>query len=295
MTTPAPWRRREFIAAAGISLATTRVYSRTRGLTVSAQIRTLEGQIGGRVGVAILDPKSGAHLSHRGDERFAMCSTFKWMLAGAILAKVDRGEIALETVVRYTADDVLSNSPVTELQVGAGSMTIEALCQSAVEVSDNTAANLLLPLIGNPSGLTAYLRTLGDRVTRLDRNETGLNTNVQGDARDTTTPNSMVKIMRELLVRDALSPKSKDKLIGWMKNCRTGTARIRAGLPPTWIAGDKTGTGANGAVNDVAIIWPPNHTAILVAAYLTGSLSPLDTLNAVQSTIGAIVTKQFAI
>jgi beta-lactamase class A len=101
--------------------------------------------------------------------------------------------------------------------------------------------------------------------------------------------------MRELLVRDALSPKSKDKLIGWMKNCRTGTARIRAGLPPTWIAGDKTGTGANGAVNDVAIIWPPNHTAILVAAYLTGSLSPLDTLNAVQSTIGAIVTKQFAI
>jgi beta-lactamase class A len=217
------------------------------------------------------------------------------MLAGAILAKVDRGEIALETVVRYTADDVLSNSPVTELQVGAGSMTIEALCQSAVEVSDNTAANLLLPLIGNPSGLTAYLRTLGDRVTRLDRNETGLNTNVQGDARDTTTPNSMVKIMRELLVRDALSPKSKDKLIGWMKNCRTGTARIRAGLPPTWIAGDKTGTGANGAVNDVAIIWPPNHTAILVAAYLTGSLSPLDTLNAVQSTIGAIVTKQFAI
>jgi beta-lactamase class A len=246
------------------------------------------------VGVAVLDTHDGSHLAHRGDEQFAMCSTFKWLLAAAVLAQVDRGAITLDQSIRYGSVDVLSNSPVTAAHVGAGALTIDLLCAAVVEVSDNTAANLLLPLVDGPSGLTSYLRKHGDRYTRLDRNELTLNTNLLGDPRDTTTPNSMVETMNRLLVGDALSANSRDRLIGWLKNCRTGLSRIRSGIPSDWIAGDKTGTGYNGAVNDVAIAWPPKRPPLLIAVYLSESQASVEALSAIHARVGGIVATHFA-
>jgi beta-lactamase class A len=293
MTTEVSLYRRAFLTGVGTSLLTACVQSRQQHFSASAAIADLEIEVGGRVGVAALDTSNGAHLSHRGDERFAMCSTFKWTLAAAVLAKVDRGEIALDQPVRYNARDLLSNSPVTTLHASEGMISVNSLCESTVEVSDNTAANLLLSLIGGPAGLTSYLRKQGDHVTRLDRNEISLNSNLPGDVRDTTTPNSMVSAMHKILVDDALSAASRNRLLDWLKNCRTGLSRIRAGFPADWQAGDKTGTGANGAVNDVAIVWPPNRPPILIAVYVSESQASVETLNTVHARIGAIIATHF--
>ena len=135
-------------------------------------------------------------------------------------------------------------------------MTVNDLAAAAVELSDNTAANLLLTLVGGPAALTAWLRALGDPITRLDRNEPTLNSNLPGDKRDTTTPNAMVATMRRILIGNTLAPTSRVRLLDWMKASTPGLHRLRAGLPPNWSAGDKPGTGDNGAVNDLAILWP---------------------------------------
>ena len=127
-------------------------------------------------------------------------------------------------------------------------MTIDALTQASVTVSDNTAANLLLPKIGGPAGLTHFIRSLGDPVTRLDRDEPTLNSNDPGDPRDTTSPRAMVGLMRRTLCGDALSPAGRDRLLGWLRACETGKDRLRAGLPRDWTVGDKTGTGERSAV-----------------------------------------------
>ncbi len=77
-----------------------------------------------------------------------------------------------------------------------------------------------------------------------------------------------------------------------MRASPTGRERLRAGLPPNWEAGDKTGTCNRGAVNDVAVIWPPARPPILVAAYLSDSTRPLAELLAAQAEIGRIVAAE---
>ena len=172
-------------------------------------------------------------------------------------------------------------------------MAVEEMCAAIVEVSDNTAANLLLALIGGPAGLTNHLRELGDPITRLDRNEPGLNTNLPDDPRDTTTPDAMVGTMATILLGDALSAHGRERLIGWMKNSRTGLNRIRAGLPRDWIVGDKTGAGANGAANDNAIVWPPDRAPILIAAYLSGSTGTPEARDAAHVEISRVIVRAF--
>lgn len=265
-----------------------------RAADISQRLSDIETRVGGRIGVAALDTGSGRRLRHRADERFALCSTFKLALAATVLAQVDQGGLSLDHRIAYGPADLLSYAPVTRAHVADGGMSIEGLCAAAVEVSDNTAANLLLAQIGGPAGLTANLLRLGDRVTRLDRNEPSLNTNLPGDLRDTTTPDAMVATMRTILLGEALSASSRARLIDWLKQATPGLGRLRAGFPATWQAGDKTGTGDRGAVNDLAITWPSGRAPILVAVYMSGSAKTTDALSAAHKEIGALVATAFA-
>ncbi len=96
------------------------------------------------------------------------------------------------------------------------------------------------------------------------------------------------------LLGGVLSAASRDQLIGWMKQTTTGLSRLRAGLPQDWSAGDKTGTGANGAANDVAITWPPQRKPILIAAYLSGSSASADARNAAHAGIATAIAGRMA-
>ena len=148
-------------------------------------------------------------------------------------------------------------------------MPVGALCEAAITLSDNTAANLLLESLGGPMAITAYARSLGDELTRLDRIEPDLNEARPGDPRDTTTPAAMAKNFMVLSTGAALPVSSRDQLNGWLTGCKTGGARIRAGLPGSWRVGDKTGSGGHGSSNDVAVIWPDGRPPVIIASYLT--------------------------
>ena len=56
-------------------------------------LANIERTAQGRLGVAMLDTGSGLQLGWRQDERFAMASTFKAVLAGWMLALVDQGKL----------------------------------------------------------------------------------------------------------------------------------------------------------------------------------------------------------
>ncbi|MEM5331452.1 class A beta-lactamase [Paraburkholderia sp. JHI2823] len=235
------------------------------------QLAAIEAQVGGRLGVAMLDTASAHVRGWRMHERFPMCSTFKLLLASAVLARKDHGEEDLARRVVYSPAQVVSYSPVSGSRAGGEGMTVAELCEAALTRSDNTAANLLLESVGGPSAITAFARGLGDPLTRLDRNETSLNEAIPGDPRDTTTPAAMVANLHELLLGERLSAASREQLIAWLVANQTGDARLRAGLPKEWRVGDKTGTGDRGTANDIAIVWPTGRAPILVATYLTGA------------------------
>jgi beta-lactamase class A len=255
---------------------------------------TIEHKAGGRLGVAALDTRDNRSLEYRSGERFAMCSTFKVLLVSAVLVRVDARKETLDRRLTYDASDLLEYAPITQQHVKEGGMTIAALCAAAIENSDNTATNLLLNTIGGPSELTRYLRSWGDAVTRLDRNELSLNINSPGDERDTTSPRAMLDTMKKLLIGDVLSVDSRNRLTTWMIGCRTGASKLRAGINPTWRIGDKTGMGENGATNDIAIIWPPDRPPIFVTVYFSDSRISTQERNAVIAEVGRVISGEFA-
>lgn len=257
---------------------------------------------GGRLGVWVIDTGTGREFGHRGDERFAMCSTFKWVLAAAVLDSAARGGPSLDDTLLFREADLLGHAPATRARIAdrpkiigdarLGEMTIEELCEAAVVVSDNTAANLLLEIQMGPAGLTNFLRRNRDGVTRLDRNEPSLNENLPGDPRDTTTPRAMAQTAAWLLAGETLPLPLREKLTGWMVASRTGLDRLRAGLPLEWRAGDKTGTGPNGAHNDVAIAWPPGREPLVIASYISGGTADGAARAAAHAAVGRLVASR---
>jgi beta-lactamase class A len=253
-----------------------------------AGLGALEAKSGGRLGVAVLDLASGRRIGYRAGERFAMCSTFKFLAAALVLARVDRREEHLDRRIVFSEKDLVPGAPVTKDRVGTG-MTLAELCEAALTRSDNTAANLLLESFGGPPSLTAYARSLNDLETRLDRVEPALNEASPGDPRDTTTPQAMLENLRKLVLGDALAEASRAQLTAWLVANKTGDARLRAGLPTGWRVGDKTGSGGHGATNDIAVIWRSDGTPIIVVVYFAESPASDDARNAVLADVGRMV------
>lgn len=256
-------------------------------------MKQLEAKSGGRLGVAVLDTKDGSLLQHRGDERFPMCSTFKLLAAAAVLKGSGDDLAGLRRRVHFEKTDLVTYSPETEKHVGAEGMSLAEICEAAVTLSDNTAGNLMLKSIGGPEGLTAFARSLGDQVTRLDRIEPDLNEAVPGDPRDTTSPAAMVATVRKFLLGDTLNEAARDQLARWLVANKTGDARLRAGLPHGWRVGDKTGTGRLGTSNDVAIVWPTSRPPLIIACYLTGSTLEAGAQNEIIASVGRAVGTAF--
>jgi beta-lactamase class A len=258
-----------------------------------AAIMDLESRNGGRLGVLAVDTGTGRRISSRANERFSMCSTHKFITAAAVLAMVDRGALRLDQRVPYTRADLLSYAPITWKNVGAGSMTVDALCAAALEWSDNTAENLLLKLIGGPPGWTAYARSIGDTTSRLDRFEPELNTAIPGDPRDTTTPDAMVRNLHVVLLGSALTDGSRTRLETWMLDGKITGSLLHAGLPRGWRIADKSGSGDNGTRNDIGMILPPQGAPILAAVYYTQSTQPLASREKLLADTGRIIAETF--
>ena len=236
---------------------------------LQAQFSRIESLTGGRLGVAMLDTQSGMTAGHRADQRFPLCSTWKLLAVAALLRNVDAGHERLDRRVKFSAQDLVAYSPITQDHVGERGMSLAELCDAALTWSDNTAGNLLLQALRGPSAVTRYLRAIGDNVTRLDRSEPDLNQATPGDVRDTTSPNAMLGDLGTLLLGNALKQPSRARLNAWLAANTTGAKLLRAGFPGTWRVGDKSGAGGHATRNDVAIATPPGRAPILVAVYLT--------------------------
>lgn len=271
-------RRRVLTAMAGLFVPT--APARQRQADASNALSALEVRAGGRLGACILNTLTGHHVGHRMDERFPLCSTFKLPLAAVVLREADMGRLRLANMIGFSQKDMVSFAPVTSVHLDKGGMTVGALAEATQVASDNVAANLLLRQLGGPAAFTAILRSVGDRTTRLDRFEPMLNLVLAGEVHDTTTPRAMAATMSRFLTGDLLTHASRELLIAWMIATKTGSKRIRAGLPTEWRAGDKSGTAMADAMtdkyNDVAITWPPGEAAIIVTAYFDTNTTSAD-------------------
>lgn len=178
-------------SATGCSSRASGPDQRTGQQAVTSSLAGLGHRFDVRLGAYARDTGTGAELGYRADDRFPMCSTYKVLAAAAVLNRSISG-------------------------------TKEHLCEAAVRYSDNAAANSLLEELGGPAGVTAYARSLGDHVTRLDRTEPTLNQALPGDPRDTTSPRAIATDYDAILLRTAISPANRALITGWLKDSKTG-------------------------------------------------------------------------
>ena len=256
---------------------------------MTAVFQQLEAKAQGRLGVHVIDTATGHEFGYRSDELFMMLSSFKLLASALVLARVDRGEESLTRRIRYRKQDLVPWSPVTEANADGEGLTLAQLCHATITTSDNTAGNLILASYGGPQALTQNARQLGDKVTRLDRNEPDLNTRVEGGTLDTTSPRAMAMTMNKLLLGDALSPLSRNLLRQWLLENTTGGKRLKAGTPADWTVGDKTGTNKTDA-NDIGILLPPQGAPVLVTAYLADSTASSQIKDATLAEVGRLTS-----
>jgi len=256
-------------------------------------VDAIEQRHDNRVGVMVVDTGSGQHWEHRADERFPLSSTFKAFACAAVLDLDVRGAVDPDRGIPVAASDLVTYSPVLKTMVGAHISLFEA-CDAMMTVSDNGAANIVLDALGGPAGLTAFMRRLGDRETRLDRRETALNSAEPGDHRDTTTPRAAASSLHALILGDALPPNARHRLEEWMIGNAVGGPLLRAGLPSSWRVADRTGAGGHGSRSIVAVLWPPTREPIVAAVYITGRELPIETRNAAIAEIGTAISRWVA-
>jgi beta-lactamase class A len=254
-----------------------------------AALADYERDSGGHIGVYAKNLKTGALLSWRAHERFLMCSSFKASLAASVLGRVDRGQARMDELIAYGPADLMEWAPVAKQNLEKGAMSVADMCAAAVELSDNTCANALLARFGGPPALTAFWRSIGDTVSRLDHNEPELNRTPPGDPRDTTTPAATAGNLHKLILGTALSPASREHLTNWMLGCKTGDNRLRAGLPKDWRVGDKTGNNGKDAAIDIAVTWSTRGEPVVVCAYTRGGAPTSRQVDDVFAQIGRYV------
>jgi beta-lactamase class A len=230
--------------------------------TDPAEFAQLESRYQATLGVYVLDTGSGRTVTYQADQRFAFCSTIKALAAAELLHRDTDAQLG--QTVTYAASDLVDYSPVTSQHV-AGGMTLTAVMTAAIEVSDNTALNLMLNQLGGPPSLQAALRSLNDQTTNTDRPEPGVNSALPGDVRDTSSPRALAEDLRAYALGNVLSPQRRTLLTSWLTANTTGGPYIRAGAPAGWTVADKTGNGDYGTRNDIAVLWPPDRAPIVIA------------------------------
>lgn len=259
--------------------------------SVASALDQVADELDARVGFAAYDLETGQRWEYQADQRFPLSSTFKTLACAELLYRVDQGGVSLSQEVSFSEADLVTYSPVTEKAAGHRAMTLSELCEATLTTSDNTAANLILQVLGGPESVTTFVKLLGDDVTRLDRWETDLNEGQPGDIRDTTTPNAMVNNMQQLLLGDFLSLESKAQLRNWLERNQVADGLFRAAVPDDWIVADRTGAGGFGARSITAIIWPPEREPIIVALYIAETEASFSERNEAIATIGAAIVK----
>ncbi|MDC8754909.1 class A beta-lactamase [Erythrobacter sp. sf7] len=267
---------------------------------LAAELRRIEGEADGTLGVELFDTATGLSVGINRDRRFGHASSFKLSLAAMLLQRDAAGLIDADKLVKWTEADMLSHAPFTRERMATGA-SLRELARATQVTSDNPAANILLRALGGPAALTAFWRSIGDKISRVDRLEPEMNIVPTAEFRDTTTPAAMARTVARIIYGDVLPEAERAELKGWMVETETGLRRVRAGLPEGWIAGDKTGTsglisGAEYNYIDIGFAEPPEGAPITFACYFRARQSEDEMLARGEQTLARVggLIKEFA-
>lgn len=258
----------------------------------SKQIEDLEKTFDGKIGIYAINTSNGELIAHRGDERFPLQSTLKFIGVSALLNQNGADSGQLQEIIHYSQSDLIAWSPITRKNIADG-MTLEALSEAAISYSDNAAINIIMKKLGGPPAVAQFARSAGNQTYNVEHYEGQLNSDPTTGI-DTSTPKDMAMSVQKLTLGDGLTPAQQTQLIGWMRNNTVGYKRMRAGVPLGWIVADKTGSGDYGIANDIGVLWSPYCKPIVLAIYTVQNQRDAKKREDIVASATSIVLNQFA-
>ena len=303
---------RHVIVALAVSAAATfgPAYGQaTQGQSVGAAIEQSASALAGRIGFAAQEIGGDEVIAFNGDETFVMASTYKVAIAAAVLDRVDRGELSLDQLVEVPNEMFVTGvvALAETFPHGGIQLSVANLIEVMITESDNTATDISMELAGGAAAVTAYLQNLGITDLRVDRltaeilrdfyglpgpatpetiaeavrNNPALwteqadpNPDFEADPRDHTTPFAMLQLLLAIDAGTAMSPESREFLLGVMSRTRTGAGRLKGLMPMGTPVAHKTGT-VGGIANDVGYITLPDGRRFAIAVYTNSSTTPV--------------------
>ncbi|RAV98456.1 class A beta-lactamase, subclass A2 [Pseudochryseolinea flava] len=235
------------------------------------------------VGVSIIGTNGKDTLSIHGDRRFPMQSVFKFHIALAVLSEIDKGKLSLDQKIEISKDELLPSSiysPLRDENPNGGTFTIEKLIQYSVSISDNTACDALIRLIGTPKTVEAYIKRSGINDIQITFNEEDMQAKWENMFQNWTTPKAASETLRLFYENrsNLLSKSSYDFFWKTNRETTTGKMRIKGQLPAGTIVAHKTGssginkeTGITAALNNIGIVFLPTGEYFIISVFVSES------------------------
>ena len=249
-------------------LSVNSLYANKKKINLAFELKKIETKYGGKIGLYVIIRNSWKNLAYQQSFYFPICSTYKFLVVGAILKLSMTNKDLLDEKVKILPEQITGYSPVTSKYIGK-KISVAELCRASI-LSDNTASNLLINKLGGLKKLREFTHSLNDTATKVANlepsiNKVDLNTNL-----NKTTPKIMARDINKLAFSDdALDKEHRLLLKKWLKENDTGDNMIASAIPDHWEIGDKTGTCEYGTTNDVAVIWPEDSRAIAMSIFYT--------------------------
>lgn len=251
------------------------------------EINRIVNSIDADMGVGINHFEKGDTLSVHGDRPFPMQSVYKFHLALAVLAQVDKGKLSIEQRILIEKKDLHSNtwSPIAKKHPdGNIELTVKELLSYTVSQSDNNGCDILFRLVGGPLQVQAFIHSFGTKDVAILNMEAEMHTGWEMQFKNWTTPKAMVSLLELFYKGKVLSPEMSSVLKEIMEQTITGSKRIKGLLPKETIVGHKTGMGDTndqgflGALNDVGVITLPDSTHVAVAFFISNTKDNVEKL-----------------
>ncbi|MGA2361561.1 MAG: serine hydrolase [Candidatus Aminicenantales bacterium] len=205
----------------------------------------------GTLGFVIKDLQTGRAMVRNQDRPFPSASMVKIPIMAACFKAVEEGRISLEEVLTLKRTDKVRGSGILRAAPAGTPVTIEKLLELMITDSDNTAANMLIDLLGFDY-LGGTFREFGLGRTNLSRKMMDFRSRARG-IENFTTPREMADILEMMYRRSCVSPQASEKCLAVLKEQKVND-RIPRYLPRKTPVAHKTGL-ENKVCHDAGIIF----------------------------------------
>lgn len=224
---------------------------------LTSRIEAISRQPRFKTGVYVVEPATGRFVNLGGKDSFPAASMIKIPVLVALLSEVDEGAVDLKKELILKEELIAGGSGFLQWREAGSRISVADAAELMIKISDNTATNLLIDLLGGIDAVNAKLKSWGLHDTRIHN----LLPDLEGT--NTTSPHELALLVAKVQEGSILSRESKDLMFSILKRTRRRNL-LPAGLGPGATIYHKTGD-IGSMVGDAGMVVAPNELHYFIA------------------------------